>query len=393
MNAHEQYFDLLNSEATMGDVAAEALLSVPADERERLLQDHPDWVRIGTFQALLRAAREELNRNALNAEALVVLVLDHLADVPVPAGAPILFDRLEGTAWKDRGNVHYRRGENTLALAAAKHAIAIFSRRPGLVVHRAVALFLQAQVWQELKLTTAALKLFSQCQATFAEHGDARHWLQALEMRAYCLFELGERHPEKPDYYVQARTIALEAEIEARRLEDDGELARIYNTLAYCNLALSAYSDAQGYFRKAFAGFHALKWHAEVQRTILGLAELARGRGQPLEAIEMMHGVYVEFLERGMPTAAAAVAVELTDTIVATSGDIAFARSECEKLVLSLGSYDLPGSVRAAVAYVQERARLADSPEDLRAGMARARRFFSTYAQEPETTSFEQAPA
>jgi hypothetical protein len=212
-------------------------------------------------------------------------------------------------------------------------------------------------------------------------------------MRAYCLFELGERYPEKPDYYVQARTIALEAEIEARRLEDDGELARINNTLAYCNLALRAYSDAQRYFGKAFAGFNALKWHAEAQRAILGLAELARGRGQPLEAIEMMHGVYVEFLDRGMPTAAAAVLVELTDTIVATQGDVAFARSECEKLVLSLGEYDLPGSVRAAVAYVQERARLADSPEVLRAGMAHARSFFSAYAEQPETASFEQVPA
>jgi tetratricopeptide (TPR) repeat protein len=393
MDAHEQYFDLLNSEATAGGDAAEVLLSVPASDRERLLEDHPEWVRIGTFHALLQAAREELNRNALNAEALVVFVLDHLADIPVPAGAPILFDRLAGTAWKDRGSVHYRRGENKLALAAAQRAIAIFSQRPALVVHRASALFLQAQVWNALGQTTAALSLFSQCQATFAEHGDARHWVQALEMRAFCLFDLGESHPEKPDYYMQARSIALEAEAEARRLADEGELARIHNTLAYCNLALYAYGDAQRYFGKAFAGFNALHMDAEVQRTILGLAELARGRGQRLEAIDMMHGVYRQFLDRGMPTAAAAVLVELTDTIVATQGDVAFARSECEKLVFSLGEYDLPGSVRAAVEYVQKCARRADSADILRSEIAHARAFFSAYAEQPETTSFEQAPA
>jgi tetratricopeptide (TPR) repeat protein len=382
---HAAYIDLLNDEATVGATAVDALLATPGAERAALLRAHPEWLRVGTMNALLAEARTELDSSATTAAPIVELVHEFLDAVPAPADAPILVDRLRGSAWRDRASVYYRQGKNKEAVAAAKEAAAIFGQRPALVVHHATALFVEAQACHALGLTKAAMRILDECRATFAEHGDTRHWVQALAMKAICLFDLGDRHPERREYYERARAVALEAEQEARRLADGRELARIHNTLGYCNLALRDITAARRYFGKAFTGFHALHMEGEVQRTIRGIALAAREQGQRGEALEMLHVVYREFLERGMPATAAGVLVEITDTVAELTKDVAFAQEECARLRASLGAYDLPASVAAAVAYAEQRARAAETSEALQKDLAPVRAFFTKYAQRPET--------
>jgi tetratricopeptide (TPR) repeat protein len=387
-NKWSEYLHLLNTEAEAGTAAANELLAAPVPERDALLRDHPAWLRIGTMNALLAVAREELDRQPTSAEAIVTLVVRHLNAVPAPPGAPILLDRLHGTAWKDRGSVHYRRDEPEAALAAAKQAIAIFSRRPALIVHRASALLLLAQVWHALGHTPAALDLLSDCQVTFGQHGDARHWVQAVEMRAFCEFDLGEGPPPDLNHFRQARTLLLEAQEEALRLRDARELARIHNSLGYCSLALvqqtnaaRQYADAQRYFGKAFTGFSALRMDAEVQRTVFGIADLARQRGQIDQFITMMRGVYTEFFQRDMLRCAAVVLLAIADGFTAATGDVLVAKEECDRLVACVAAATAaPANVSTAVGYAQQKVAHATTAAEVHEGLAPAQAFFTAYA-------------
>lgn len=377
------FMTLLDDECERGEVAAAALLAAAPAARPSVLAEHPEWLCVGTFDVLLAAVPDELDRSALRAEELVTFVLAHLALLTAPPADDLLLDLVRGMAWKHRASVHYRQRQFQQALDAARAAVEIFTRRPGLVVDRAAALLVQAQVWHELGQTSAALQLLDDVEETFTAHGDALHWVQVLEQRGICLYDLGDENPRQ---YVAAQTVFLEAEAEARRIGAERELARIANNLGHCAVAIAQYSDAQRYFGRAFTAFHALRMEGEVQRTVWGIAEVAVARGQITEALDMLHVVYGEFLQRGMIATAALVLLDIGTIIADVTGDVTYAKNECARLEKSLGTYDLPTHVRAALRYLVEQAAAADTPAEFREDVAPVYAFFAAYEHSDATT-------
>jgi tetratricopeptide (TPR) repeat protein len=378
MNALHRLVHALNEEAAVADVAVNALLTTSAEQREQLLAQNPGWLRIGVLEGVLDAVRIETDRNQELAFELATFVVTHMAHVASPEGSTLLLDLFLGSAWRDYGTTCYRREKFDDALDAANRAVTYFLRHDALLVDRGTALMLKAQAMHELGHTTGALDLLSECEAIFAEHGEAHRYIQSLEQRGNCLFDLAEKNPTLLD---DAEAEWREAEKQAIAINDRREVARIANAFGHAALRRDALADAQRQFARAFLGFSSNAMDGELQRAIWGIADIAAARGQFDAARTMFRNLVRQFWMRGMVSAAASVLSELIQLLIA-SQSLADVREECLQLITEAAN-DAVGNVAEALAYLHHVIMTAEDAETIRDNVLYMRDFVRHAGDEP----------
>jgi uncharacterized protein (UPF0147 family) len=170
-------------------------------------------------------------------------------------------------------------------------------------------------------------------------------------------------------------------------MNDAFALVRLDNNLGLVAVHLHALDEARYRLTRAFSGFEQRGMYDAMQRTILNLAREARESNNLEEALDTLHAVYVDFLHRGMLRAAAQVLVEVGDTVTELTNDAAYARDTCRQLTQTLGAYDAPRNVRAAVEYLRVKTEESSSVPVIRAAFAYVRTFLQQFAGSP-TTAF-----
>jgi len=373
---HEGYLGLLNDEVLVGSNAARALLDAGVGSRDALLRANPSWVRIGTFQELLRRARQALDSDASVALELTTFVLAHLDEVPPLADdAAFLMTHLQGTAWKEHANALFMLTRLDDALDAANRAVSIFSHDPFHVVYRASARVVVALVKHGLHRNEEAIPILEEAIGVFAEHSDTRGYIAALQVRA--MIALAQHS------YTEALDLYLAAYREAERSGDKRERSRILNNLALCEMRLGQLDFASAYMAEAYLGFTRERMDGELQRAIWLTAAIERERGDLDAALRALHGVYARFLERGMVTEAARVLVQVGDVVTDLTGDVAYAKDICAKLAVTLGRYNVPAEVRKAVDHLKDAGARTHSVAGLRAVLGHVGAFLREFLGSP----------
>lgn len=371
------FFVALNDEAETGAVAIKLLVSVPVAEWRALLLQDPSLCRYGTFDALLQHARSIIYDDPRRALAIVEFVLPYAHDVQVAPGAELLRPLLLGTAFKELANTRYALGEATTALAAAERALEVFTTHPALVVDHAVALLTHAQVTHELGHTTAALHSVNQAARIFGEHSLPKRYLTALEICGQILVDQRE--------FSTAQDVYQTARILADQLDDPRTTLRLDLARGACAVYLGDLDNATTHLTRAFIGFQRENMHTPLQRAIWGMARVAHDQGKLQDALEALHGVYGEFLHRGMLLTAAEVLVEVGDLVAEMTGDVGYARETARRVAASMGSYDVPRNVREAVEYLNRATHASPSSAGVRTAFAEVRHFFEQLAHSPAT--------
>ncbi len=348
MDTLSEYCAFLNDEAVAGSAAQELLAA--ADPRE-LLRRHPAWLRLGVIDEVLGAARLAFDSNAAAALELTQFLIEIVGRIRVPDEFAFLAAQLEGTAWKEHGNALFMLSRLPDALVAAERAVDVFSAYEVLAVERARARVLVALIMQAQGDLDAADRLVGQSIQVFAEHGQARPYLSALQTQAIIALSRNDA--------LRARELYRCAYDEADRLDDDRERSRIQNNLARIALYLHDLDAATDHLDRAFLGFSRNQMFGELSRSIRNAGLLAMEQGKFAEALTALHGTYARFLDRGMITEATAVNLEIGNAVLALTGDLAYAQQLCTKLEVTLGRYDVPAEVAKAVRYAAKAARSA----------------------------------
>jgi tetratricopeptide (TPR) repeat protein len=366
----DAYVALLNDETRIGAAAARALVAAGVGARASLLNANPSWHRIGTFTTLLGYAREAFDSDASVAHDLTTFVVEHVAGMSMSSASPefaTLLRRLQGTAWKEHGNALFMLERLEDASAATDHAIAAFTGDPLLVLDLGGALVLKALVLRQQGQIAEALPLLDEGIRIFADHADVRGYVSALQVRAMIAIDEQD--------LARARDLYFAAYDEAERSGNERECARILHNVALCAFRMGDLDLASDYLSRAFVGFARERMDGELQRSIWLTASVARERGDLDDALRALHMVYARFLERGMVTDAARVLVELGDVVAKMTGDLGRAKDMCAKLAVTLGRYDVPANVRAAVEYLKDASASTTSIATLRDILRRVRAF------------------
>lgn len=374
----------LNDEVLYGEEAARSLLAAPPGERDALLALHPEWLRVGTFDLLLRHVREEVDRSASNALAITTFVLRHLPRVPRPQIGTVLYDLTRGNALKGHATALFREGERlTEALGVVGEAITIFSTSAAFRRDRADARFVQAQIWDAMGETRVALDILDECEANFADFGDTRRFVRTVMQRGICLFEQALSMPDDAaaEYVQRAYAEFLAALDQAERIGDRRESARLKSNMGHCAVLLQEEAAAREYFAVALREFRSLDMTGEVQRALWGIAELDAAAGKIDDAIALMYDVYDEFLQRGMPADAALVLLDISRKL--GSRRPAYAQEACTHLASTMTGPVVPVKVREAAVHLGR--QTAAPPERLMTEMGRVYDFLLRYKGDPAT--------
>jgi tetratricopeptide (TPR) repeat protein len=339
------YLAFLNDDVRIGRQAAIALGDAGVADRETLFRKHSEWHRSGTVYALLARAHDALDTDARFALELTSFVVAHLARVHVPESPAFLRPQLEGTAWKEHGNALYMAGNrHDDAIEAASRAAALLSSDDVLIVDYGSALLLIALIESARKHFREAEAALEQSIVIFAEHGETRRYLDAIQ--THGMIALAQ------DDVPRARDWFMSAYEKADRLEDDRERARIIHNLGHCALLMNDLDTANDYLSRALREMTQLRMTGEVERTISNIAAMERKRGHLDEAVIAFCGAYPKLLDRGLVEDAVAVLVDIHDIVFEMTGDVEYARSLCAKLAI-LSRYDVPANVREAVDYLR----------------------------------------
>jgi len=341
-----EYLQFLSDEARSGEQAATALASVGVADRDALLRNHPDWRRFGTMRALLRKAHEALDADPLVTLELAALVLANVDKLLLPERPTFLRQLLAALARKERANALFMQGHLEDALEVALHAAELFANQPVLVVERGSALVLVALVLRGLKRFEDAEAALNEAIKIFAEHGEARRYLDAIQTQAMIAADR--------DAWPRARELYLRAFAEADRLDDEREKARIIENIGAISLEMGDLQTANECLARALVEMTRLRLTSEIQRIAWNVACLERERGNVDVALTALCGVYPKLLERGLVADAMAVLVDIHDVVVEITGDVAYAKSLCSKLTITMGRYDVPANIREAIAYLQK---------------------------------------
>jgi tetratricopeptide (TPR) repeat protein len=379
------YVSLLNDESEAGFHAAGALLAVPAAERDALLDAHPEWLRTGTFDELLKAAREELDQNVHRAEELTTFALRHIPRLTARPEGEMLLELVAGTAEKDHASVLFRQGTDlAAAMRHVERAIHIFDRRGALHVDRSGARLVEAQIWHARGETPLALEILAECRAVFAQQGDARRFVKTVAQEGICHFDRGRLR--------EAHRAFVEALGEAERIGDARETARLRNSLANWALEMGQWVVARRYFVQALLEFTALEMTSEVQRALWGIAELDARQGNVDGAVRLLRQVYQEFLDRGMHADAALVYLDIGIKLDAAVPERGLAKGTCQYFARTMGVDDAPPSAREAACYLGQRGTDSISDELLRGEMGRVYDFFRRFKSDP-AAAFDSSAA
>lgn len=363
-----EYLAFLNEDARVGRDAAIALGDAGVAGRETLLEAHPEWRRPGTFQALLARAHDALDTDARFALELTTFVVAHLGGAQVPESPAFLRPQLEGTAWKEHGNALYVAGDrNDDALAAASRAAEILASEEVLAVDHASALLLIALVESSSNHLPEAEAALAKSIPVFAEHGEARRYLDAIQIHAVIALARDDV-PAARDWYRRAYE-------EANRLEDDHERARIVHNLACCALLMDDLDTANEYLSRGLSEMTRLHMTGEIQRAVANIAGLERKRGDLDKAVRSLCSVYPKLLDRGLVRNAVSVLVDIHDVVFEMTGDVEYARALCARLAI-LGRYEVPANVREAVDYLQATVAGTASANVMRRAVTWVRSFF-----------------
>lgn len=382
---HEGYLGLLNEEALAGARAAAALFQAGDASRDDLLRANPSWLRVGTMRALLAYARHEFDNNPPVAHGLTEFILKHLDLVRAPSEeTEFLLQQLRGTAYKEHGNALFMLTRLDDALQAAKKSVEIFDADPFHVVYRASALVLVALITHALQRNDEAIAVLEEAIPVFAEHSDAYGYIAAVQVRAMIALD--------EDEYAAASDLYAAARREAERIGDHREQIRIDHNLALCALRLNELDDAKEYMTRALLGFSRLRMDSELQRAIWLTAAIEKERKNLDVAMEILHDVYGRFLELGMVTEAARVLVELSDVVTQLTGRVEQAQAMCASLAATLGRYDVPAAVRAAIANLSEQSAVARSAAALHAILRHVGSFLSAFLISPSAAFNPMSP-
>ncbi len=371
----EGYLGLLNNEVLEGARAARVLVEAGVG-RDALLRMNPSWLRLGTVRALLRHARLALDSDASVALELTTFVLAHLDRLEPPtADTAFLAQQVRGVAWKEHGNALFMLERLDDALQAAHRAVEFLGVDPFHIVYRASAQVLIGLIAHYQHRNDDAKPILDDAIAVFAAHADAQGFLNAVQVKA--LIALDERR------YREAYDLYADVLNEAKRLGDDREQARTYHNLGLCSMRLGRLDEARDYMTQAFFEFSRLAMHGELWRAIWVTAAIEREQGKLEDALGALHAIYARFLERGMVTEAARVQLQVGEVVTDLTGDVAYAKEMCAKLVVTLGRYDVPGNVRQALVRVRDASAAARSVAALCGLLQRAAAFLRDVHDSP----------
>jgi len=366
---------LLNREADAGQTALQMLRATPVTTWPDYFAARPGWMSYGVFRTVLSYAREQFDRDPRLALAITTFVTERVDDIETPPDTIVLSAFIRGLAYKEHGNAFFGLAKYPEAADAAERAIQIFGTMPALAVDVAWATLLRAMCLDELEQTVDALNLVMRSVRLFGEHSEPRGYMVSLQVCGGILFGL-EEYGAARDAYSIALTIAEE-------LNDQKERARTLNSIGRCSVVLDEFELGEQQLRQAFRLFHQERMESEMLRSVIGFADVQFRRGNLQIAIDTFHSVYADLLHFGMIVPAAQVLVELTDVVTRLTGDLTYARSECAQLAARLGDYDLPGNVRAAVAYVARITAAAESVSQVRAALEYVKQFLSDILASP----------
>lgn len=350
--------------------AVPMLRELPVDRWDDMFDQHPRWRRFGTFEALLDEAKEELHKRPPRAQAMVDVVIRQSEGLEVPDGAELLKPLLEGLTLKVCASAQNVQGQHDAAFENIERSLLAFSGSPALEVERAAALLVRAQIQHARKQIADALTTIAEAVRVFEAHYQYKRLEMALEICGHILLDQKS--------YAAAREVYQTAYGTAERLNDEDALLRINNALGLCAVYLRQPEEASFRLTLALAGVKQRGMHGAMQSIILNLARAARDRGELDTALESMHVVYAEFVDRKMPEAAAEVLVELGDTVTELTQDVAYARDVCRRLAETMvASEGVPVNLRDALKYLRHATEKPSSVSVVREAFNKVRIFLN----------------
>jgi hypothetical protein len=357
-----------------GACRAGQLLALSADERVDAVEADGQYRTIGVFEALLAAAREELDRNPANALELTKLVEPYVASLEVPQNGETFLLLFRARFWKEYAHALRATGSLQEALVAVQRSLADVGGESAYALERADAELLEAYIRHELDDTAGALRSLASSAAIYTSYGDVRRYLNARTMEAILQFELRQYRP--------AELTFLAVKAEAERLDDKELLARVLNNLGHCALKQKHLAVATDRFTRALVLFEELRWDSERERAIWGLVSVLGNQGRVDDALDGLFKVRGEFMARGMVLDAAAVALGAVELLV-TARRFDMLRVLCADLVTIFTEAGMKANAVRALAYLQEEAASAQLDVST---VRRVHQFVRTLKDDPELT-------
>jgi tetratricopeptide (TPR) repeat protein len=181
---------LFDEEQQLGRSYAAILLALPTSEWETCLRNHPEWLCAGTLDRLLAEADDVSPTDIMRALSITSFVIAHVRDLPQSSRWHKHIPALEAGALISHGNALVGTGNHLAALQAALRAEALLGIVAVGDIPRADAQLLRARVWADLEKDEQALDLLDECMTTYAEHGEAFRYNDALITRALLLCDM-----------------------------------------------------------------------------------------------------------------------------------------------------------------------------------------------------------
>lgn len=345
------------------------LAAQPAAELEAYLQRRPQARCVGAFQHVLDVANRELDHQPRRARELTWFVLRHLDEVHGPSASPVPLLLFKARAWREHANALQMTDDLPGAFSAANRASALLGTNKACSFDRAVVQMVEAHIAWERGDATHALTVIRDSVATFDALRDQRRWVQARIFEG--MFEFGRDKRAAAEIFASVLPAAAE-------LHDRRELARTYQNLWQCALALNDDNLARRSYAQADELYQQLGMDAERPLIRWGYGRYLAQRGHTEAALAEYDTARDALLAHGKLLSAAAVALDRVDVLFAV-GRLAEARAICRSLVPTFMAAGILPQAMTALAYLAAHAETLDADR-----IKYVRDFFDVLDEHPE---------
>jgi tetratricopeptide (TPR) repeat protein len=338
--------DLLAAEEADADRYLTPILASPAAFRRANIAAAPNFHSAGVVRKLCQISRELRERQPMHALMLADAAVSIAEQLPSDRYPSAVLEDLRGNAWLERANALRYLGRYPEALDGLDIAERAFTATPVAAYSIALVSYLRAALYVELDRFEEALRLARHAARVFRQFGEDERYVHAKMVEAGVLF-----HQNR---YREALELFTGLTPATRKLGKAETLARLYNNVANCHLALEEFETASSFFGQALSLYEALGLETEKLRTRWSLGSLlVRGGTRVPEGIAKLRDAKAGFEQLGATTDAALVTLDLVEALLALNATRE-AADLCAGLVENFTHVGMTGSALTALAFLRE---------------------------------------
>jgi tetratricopeptide (TPR) repeat protein len=330
-----------------------------------------EWRNVGFVQELNKIFPSILQQNPDTAHALAQFALAVATTIPRDRYPSMIVTEVEGTAWRRIAQAHHYRSNYTDALKALERADKCFWTEVGLFEERAIAGFIRAMIYTDLRRYDEADVLLSASEEAFEDTGNVR-------LYGHCLLLRGTIAYRKHRLVTAAGVFRVAIDV-LREADDLPQLATALRGLGVVQNDLRDPASAVSALHDALAIFSDLGFMPEIARTKGALGRVSLSLGRYAEARKLLTEARSVFLTLHMPEEGGLAGLELIEIFIALREEFR-AVAVVEEVIAEFQRANLNERAATALAYLRDMVPSRRAREAAR----HVRKYVEALKQEPE---------